>query len=861
MAANFRLANLALLLASLGGVSIAHAGLGAIKVLSADGEAFAAEIPIVDENIDDYALAGLADRNNYPLLSPYSGSAEALRFSVIKRGDGHIQKVLVKGPASFSEPLLKFAVEVNWPGGKLVREFEVDYRRDGPRNKSPQPQGDGESKQHVATPDQTSRLDGSALSDLRVSSRLGEPLLAELSLLGNSFDLAEQLQINIVPDTSAGGGKDLLRQVASIGYQIDRGIDGRRVLQLVSTVPITLANLGFRIEVRSGNVQAQKSYRLMLDGSSDRLASASAPAAQEESKTVQAAAPKAATAEAPKSSGQPSAASTEPVKAYQVRAGDSLSAIAMRVHGHDKGEDVAGKLLKDNPDAFINGNPNRLLAGAKLSYPARWQLKEAAREQVKPAGEAKAGKAEAKPGNMAKLLAEGGKEAGLSAADEAKPAETHAPAKKEAKPAVKMEAKPVAAAVPAKPSASSPAALAAEKQMRDKLAKQDQALKDTEQRTKALEDQIRAMQQSKPAAPQAAPAPAAMASTAQSAPVNALASKIAAEQKPAAPPARPEPKPAASLPATLPMKKEEQAKAPAMAKEQLASAPPVVVPVAKPIAPPMETHPAAMKHEVKPQPASGVVDDALAVLSDKDVLIKLGGGAAAVALVALLLMRRKRGAAVADDEGGATGEAGGEAKKAARLSLGPLTSLMSSLKKSDGIDLGSVDVMAEAEVYLAYGRDDQAILILREGLDKEPMRQDLRYKLLEVLASQPDKEEFLKEVAVTKGMFNKDSTMWMRVCELGRNEVPGHPLFDALEPAAPSRSLAPEPAPILTAPARRPEPVLEAELAAPLSAPAAAPSAPVGGEDEEKMALAKLYMEMGDKETAETLMREARQGR
>jgi pilus assembly protein FimV len=81
-------------------------------------------------------------------------------------------------------------------------------------------------------------------------------------------------------------------------------------------------------------------------------------------------------------------------------------------------------------------------------------------------------------------------------------------------------------------------------------------------------------------------------------------------------------------------------------------------------------------------------------------------------------------------------------------------------------------------VYLAYGRLDQALDILREGLVREPMRQDLRYKLLEVLAMMPDKDGFIAEATTARGIFGKDSTLWMRVCELGRNLAPEHPLFD-----------------------------------------------------------------------------------
>ena len=170
--------------------------------------------------------------------------------------------------------------------------------------------------------------------------------------------------------------------------------------------------------------------------------------------------------------------------------------------------------------------------------------------------------------------------------------------------------------------------------------------------------------------------------------------------------------------------------------------------------------------------------------------------AAALGLVALLLARRKRQQGKSDAAVPAAGAAVGGASM-----LGPLTTLMSSLKKGDGIDLSSVDRVAEADVYLAYGRDDQALEILREGLANEPMRQDLRYKLLEVLSTQQDKQLFIAEATTAKGVFGKDSTLWMRVCEIGQTVAPGHPLFAMaapvvaeVTPAAPTAPAAPMPA-------------------------------------------------------------------
>ena len=58
------------------------------------------------------------------------------------------------------------------------------------------------------------------------------------------------------------------------------------------------------------------------------------------------------------------------------------------------------------------------------------------------------------------------------------------------------------------------------------------------------------------------------------------------------------------------------------------------------------------------------------------------------------------------------------------------------------IDTDEVDPVAEADVYMAYGRDAQAEEILKEALQKDPNRQAVRVKLLEIYAARKDLKAF-----------------------------------------------------------------------------------------------------------------------
>jgi hypothetical protein len=69
-----------------------------------------------------------------------------------------------------------------------------------------------------------------------------------------------------------------------------------------------------------------------------------------------------------------------------------------------------------------------------------------------------------------------------------------------------------------------------------------------------------------------------------------------------------------------------------------------------------------------------------------------------------------------------------------------------SQKGLGNIDTDEVDPIAEAEVYLAYGRDAQAEEILKDALKKDPQRQEIYLKLLEIHA-QHNKPSAFESVA------------------------------------------------------------------------------------------------------------------
>lgn len=90
---------------------------------------------------------------------------------------------------------------------------------------------------------------------------------------------------------------------------------------------------------------------------------------------------------------------------------------------------------------------------------------------------------------------------------------------------------------------------------------------------------------------------------------------------------------------------------------------------------------------------------------------------------------------------------------------------------------GDVDPVAEADVYMAYGRDLQAEEILKEALRINPKRMAIHAKLLEIYAKRRDNKAF--EVLATEVFALSGGTgpEWAQACTLGQELDPPNPLY------------------------------------------------------------------------------------
>ncbi|MCB1858607.1 MAG: FimV family protein [Gammaproteobacteria bacterium] len=111
------------------------------------------------------------------------------------------------------------------------------------------------------------------------------------------------------------------------------------------------------------------------------------------------------------------------------------------------------------------------------------------------------------------------------------------------------------------------------------------------------------------------------------------------------------------------------------------------------------------------------------------------------------------------------------------------TSFLSDFSPSD-IDVlqdetGEVDPVSEADVYIAYGRYGQAEELIRQAIEKDPQRMELKRKLFDILYATKNKAAFttLAEEALLANMPKTDGVGWKAVVGMGSELAPDHRLF------------------------------------------------------------------------------------
>jgi pilus assembly protein FimV len=241
------------------------------------------------------------------------------------------------------------------------------------------------------------------LGDIRVLSKPGQPLVAEIPVISNEPGELENARVALASAATFQrvGLEPPQGVVSELQFQFAQDGRGRTVIRVTSNTPVDQKAISFLIEVDWGQGRLVREYSALVDAPNTAAAIAEpvieAPAASAENRVVREpepvpsepvaqtpppqAAPAAAPATAPVSTPTPRPAAVAPPAlnpgdSLTVRNGQTLSGIAARLASGSAGslDQTMIALLRANPDAFIGGNINRLKAGAVLRTPEQEEL-------------------------------------------------------------------------------------------------------------------------------------------------------------------------------------------------------------------------------------------------------------------------------------------------------------------------------------------------------------------------------------------------------------------------------------------------------------------------------------------------------
>jgi len=656
------------------------------------------------------------------------------------------------------------------------------------------------------------------LGRLAVQSGLGQPLRAEIEVTNLQRGEAESLAARIASaDAFREAGVEYAAVVPLVRAALERRGDNRYVIRLSTLNPVEEPFVDLLVELNWASGRLVRQYTFLLDPAEYKgpqpiaaappaVTAPQAPQARpvEEPKPpeVTAAAPPApaptpapAPAPAPAAEEKPAAPAlvSEPTGTYEVKQGDTLGKIAAQY----KPEGVTAQqmlvaLYRANEDAFINKNMNLLRSGRVLNIPDR-----AAAETVAPPDANKIVNAQFQ--DFSEYRAK------LGQAVATAPAPTEAP---QQRATGRIVAKADEAPAPAKAAPrdelriskaeAAKSAKAAAQARADDIAARDRAIAEANSRVNELEKNVKDLQKllemknqqladlqkqaqaakavevaKAPEPPKAAPAPKPEPPKAEAPkpePPKVEAPKASPPEPPAAAKAPEPPKPAP------PVEKPAEVAAAPIAKAPEPEAPKAAPPALKP-----EPPKAAAAPPKKPAPPPPPEPSLLETVLDEPLYLAGGGGAILALLVGGYLWRKKRSAKLENSLLGVTttdsssvfGTTGGRS-----VDTGG-SSLQTDFSQSGigAIDTDEVDPVAEADVYMAYGRDAQAEEILKEALLKDPNRQAVRVKLLEIYAARKDLKAFETTAGEIYAATGGQGPEWQKAMDLGLSIDPTNPMY------------------------------------------------------------------------------------
>nr|MBA2690838.1 pilus assembly protein FimV [Burkholderiales bacterium] len=595
------------------------------------------------------------------------------------------------------------------------------------------------------------------LGRLTVQSALGQPLQAEIELLSVQKGEADSLAARIASQEAFREAKvDYSPILNAIRFSVEKRPNGEPYLRLTTSQPVEEPFIDMLVELSWASGRLVREFPLLLDPPGF-AAKQAAPAVAARTPAPPIASPtpavkpvepentaRPATPAAPAAAAEPAAAAgeTSTADSYKVKSGDTLYRIANEMKpGNVDLDRMVVALFRENRQAFMGNNMNRLKSGAILKLPTAEQAnnispKEATRDiRVQVADwnayrnnlAGQAADAPTRPDTASQSTA--GK---IGQASVDKPAAPSAGPKDVLKLSKGAEGKAAAdKGADARVNALREELITRENQVKEEKARVAELEKNIqsmqrllEMKSQALADMQKQAEAGKAASTSPPPSKAAETKAAAEKPLEAKPADVkTAEVKPAAESKTAEPTPAPVTPAEAPAKSAQ----PADAK----------VAEAKPKAPPKQAPSVVTPAEPEQSLLDGLLENPLLPIAGGFVVLLAG-------FLGYSAYRRRRVLAPTTTEAATTGAlvtdlksgAPPNAKASGVVDTGNSSFLTDFEKTGPGIiDIEEVDPVAEAEVYIAYGRDAQAEEILKEAMVKDSSRHEIPLKLLEIYSA------------------------------------------------------------------------------------------------------------------------------
>ena len=605
-----------------------------------------------------------------------------------------------------------------------------------------------------------------ALGRITVQSALGESLRAEIDISDLSADEASSLRVGVAgADVFRAAGLEYSAAASGLEVRLQRRPDGRPYLRLSSNRAVSDPFVDLVLEARWASGRVTRDYTMLFDppnlrSSSSSLvssapvlprepvAASSLPARQDTPAPYARLAARAVPpAPRPQAIRTPPVQSASGARQVTVRPGDNASRIAAQNKPASVSLDqMLVALLRGNPDAFVGGNINLIKSGAVVDIPDAQTA-----NALSPGDARQTLIAQSRDFNtFRRKLADGVPATQLDSAD------------RQAGGKVQTQVDDRAQA------SNSPDRLTLSKGAVQGMQSGEQSARDAASRTtdqskigSNLNPQAAipgtgstapglsvAGSSASPAAggaPAVAATPALISSSAAQAGVSAPS--IIAEPVPEAP--APEPMPSASAPASL---------APAATSGQAALTAPPVAP-----------------------PETGLIN----WIIDNSLL--LGGGVLLALLAGLGFARYRKNAGPSHVDSSFLdsrlqpdsffGASGGQRVDTSASNAARSSSMAYSPSQLDAA--GDVDPVAEADVYLAYGRDQQAEEILKEALRTHPTRLAVHSKLLDIYAKRRDNKAFENAALPAFKLTGGQGVEWSYISQLGRELDPNNAMYQS----------------------------------------------------------------------------------